>query len=453
MNFCYGDDIINNYDVIIIGAGLSGLTAAHELVCNNKKILLIEKYSYIGGRTSSFDDNGMLVESGFHRHIGFYKELPKLLKRVGVNINDIVMWEEQIDIRLIDKKDTMVLGLAPFFAPFKFIKGFMGNTKFLSIKDKISMMGLFTAGIKDYLIKPDYLDTLSIEEYAKKHKVTSNTLNYIVTSLSTGIFFLPPNEYSAKVFFGLFVPGIPRIAKLRVGAYLGGMSDVLAKPISDAILKKGGTIKTSCEVINLIKSYNEIKGVELNNNEKIYADKVILAADLVNAKKLLKDIKGFDEWLNPILELPTMSSMTIQFDLNEPSLPYDRTTFAPQTIMTSFAEESRSTFKHTKGRLSVIIGNPDKYIDFDNNDIYNLIVDEALKLGIDIKDKILNYRVVREKDKFYHLGPNHDYLKPAQETPVKGLIIAGDYTRQPLYATMEGAVISGLKASKIALNK
>ena len=78
------------YDIIVIGAGLAGLTAAYYLTKERKKVLLIEKEKFLGGRTSSWNDNGMMIESGFHRHIGYYKELPKLLKEVDVSLNTIV---------------------------------------------------------------------------------------------------------------------------------------------------------------------------------------------------------------------------------------------------------------------------------------------------------------------------------------------------------------------------
>ncbi|MCA1698356.1 MAG: hypothetical protein LC790_05395, partial [Actinobacteria bacterium] len=34
---------------------------------------------YVGGRTASWIDEGMPVESGHHRMLGFYKALPQLL--------------------------------------------------------------------------------------------------------------------------------------------------------------------------------------------------------------------------------------------------------------------------------------------------------------------------------------------------------------------------------------
>ena len=40
-----------------------------------------------------------------------------------------------------------------------------------------------------------------------------------------------------------------------------------------------------------------------------------------------------------------------------------------------------------------------------------------------------------------------------QKTPIKGLILAGDYTLTPSLCTMEGAVISGKKAAKLCTKK
>lgn len=438
---------MKKYDVIVIGGGLAGLSTAYELVNKGKTVLVIEKESFLGGRTASWDDNGMIVESGFHRHIGFYKELPKLLSKVNVKINDIVMWEKQIDIRIIKGKHKLVLGIAPFYGPIKFITGMVGNSDILSLKDKMSLVNFFAAGFKDYVFKPKSLDDYSVVDYAIRHRVTQNVLAYILTSLSTGIFFLPPNEYSAKVFFGLFAPGLPRVPKLRIGAYLGGMTDILANPIAEGIRAKGGEIILSTEVISLVIDNNKVVGVELKSSNKIYADDVVLATDISNAKKILNKISLNQTWVKSITRIPTMSALTIQLDLSKPSLPYDRTTFGPQTMLTSFAEQSRSTFKHTPGRLSVIIADPKRYIDTDDEVIYNQILKEANKLGIKLKGIVTDYRVIRERDKFYHLGPRHDWMRPHQKTPVTGLTLAGDYTRQPLYATMEGAVISGQRAA------
>ena len=132
-------------------------------------------------------------------------------------------------------------------------------------------------------------------------------------------------------------------------------------------------------------------------------------------------------------------------------MPLDRTTFAPFTMMTSYTEESRTTFKNSNGRLSIILGNPDEYLKYSDEDILNKCIEEFKKIDIDIKDYILDYRVIRHEHKFYNYGPNNDCKRPNTDIGIECLVLAGDYTRQKMYATMEGAVISGINAYKFII--
>lgn len=443
-------DCMKNYDVIVVGAGLAGLTLAYKLASNNKKVLLLEKEKFLGGRSSSWNDNNMEVEAGFHRHIGYYKELPKILKEVGVTLDNIIMLEDEIEIKL-NEKDSIILGIDPFLSPIKFIKRIIGNNKYLTLKDKLSLSKLFILGFKDYKLHPKKLDKYSIENYAKAKNITEPVIDYIITSLSTGIFFLPKENYSAKVFFGLFYPGIFRLPKIRIGAYKKGMGEVLANPIGEKIKQLSSDIQLNTKVESLLIKDNKVLGVQLENKDKIYADDVVLAVDIANAKELLKDIKH--DFFKSIINMKTTSAITIQIDTKKPLMPKDRTTFAPFTVLTSFTEESRSTFKNKKGRLSIILGNPDKYINLSDEEILELAIKDAQKINLDIKNNLINYRIIRHKDKFYHLGPNNDKNRPCNKTPIKGLFLAGDYTREEMYATMEGAVLSGIYAYQNILNE
>lgn len=437
----------NKYDVIVVGAGLAGITCAYKLIKENKKVLLIEKESFLGGRTSSWSDEGLFIESGFHRHIGFYKELPKLLKEVNVNINDIVVWESEAEIKL-DEKNKIVLGVSPFHNPITFIKDIIGNKEFLSIKDKISMMKLFLIGFKDYKFNPKELDQYSILEYSKKLNITENVINYIVTSLSTGIFFLPKSEYSAKLFFGIFYPAIFHPISLRIGAYKGGMSEVIIKPIINEFICLGGEVQINTKVVKLLEEDGKIIGVKTNKN--IYSDYVVLATDISNAQALAKKSKNKN--LRSLLKIPTLSALTVHIELKRPYMPLDRATFSPFTILTSFTEESRTTFKSSKGRLSIIIEDADKYIKLTGKELIKKVIEEFKRIGLDIEKDIIECRVVRHENKFYNFSYGNDGFRPTTDIHVKGLLLAGDYTRQKMYATMEGAVISGLNAYEFIMN-
>src|SRR4051794_2228934 len=104
-------------DVIVAGAGLAGLTCAFELAGRGFRVELLEARPVVGGRTSSWIEDGMPVESGLHRVLGFYSHFPDLLRRAGIDVDDIVFWEDEIEIRLPDSGRSAVLGAAPLYRP------------------------------------------------------------------------------------------------------------------------------------------------------------------------------------------------------------------------------------------------------------------------------------------------------------------------------------------------
>lgn len=438
-----------NFDVIIVGAGLAGLSCGYELTAKGKKVLIIEEHPFAGGRTSSFDDNGMQVESGLHRYIGYYTALPKLLKKCGVKIGNIVTWEEKADILIKNSNEKMVLGLAPLFAPIKTLKGVFGNGDILTVKDKLSLIPFFLKGFSSYIFSED-LDNFSVAEYADKNNVSENSKQYVLEPLSTGIFFMSPQDYSAYAFFGLFAPTIPKFYKMRIGAFLGGMTDVMCNPIADKIKAQGGVFHFGETVENVVLKNNSVAGVKTVDGKEFYANQTVIATTIKSAKKILEPLKNNGS-LNSLFKLHEMSACTLQLELSKPALKKDITTFAPSTDMVSFAEQSRSTFRNTDGRLSVILGRPNKYAEQDAESILNSVLIQMKSLGIDLKDTVLNYRKVCEKNEFYSLAKGNQKLRPQQKTGINGLVLAGDYTLTSSFATMEGAVISGKKAAKICL--
>lgn len=444
---------MENHDVIVVGAGLAGLTSSLELADAGKDVLLLEKEEVVGGRTSSWDEDGMEVESGFHRYIGYYSAMPAILHKAGLSLNEVFTWEEQVEVRTEQVNKPTMIGLAPIFGPLKMIRSLIGNQHSLTLKDKLSLVSFFVNGFKDHLLHPHNLDKLSVKEYADRHGVSNDAFHYVIIPLSSGIYFLPPDNYSAYVFFGLFTPGIPRFYKLRIGAFLGGMTEIMCQPIADQIKKKGGRVKTKCSVENLAYENGRVIGVELKNGDIVKSEHVILATTLLVAKQIITPSLEEHQWFHKMLNLPTMDAATIQIDLDQPAMDKDITTFGPTTSLASFAEQSRTTFRHAPGRLSIILSPPEKFLDMPGNDVLEIVCRDAEKLGLPIRGHVTDYRIVTHPDEFHTLSPGHNWMRPSQRTPVDGLTLAGDYTMQPYFSTMEGAVVSGQLAAKTVLKR
>ncbi|MBP1674363.1 MAG: crtI, partial [Bacteroidetes bacterium] len=58
------------YDIIIIGAGLGGLTAGAKLAREGKKVLLIEQHTKPGGCATTFTRGDFTLEVGLHEMDG-----------------------------------------------------------------------------------------------------------------------------------------------------------------------------------------------------------------------------------------------------------------------------------------------------------------------------------------------------------------------------------------------
>lgn len=86
------------YDVIVIGAGVAGLGAAGILARAGKKVLLLEKNSYVGGRAATFTKDGWVRSIGQHAALKDQR-FDTLLQRLEVDcpreyFGDLQMWYE-----------------------------------------------------------------------------------------------------------------------------------------------------------------------------------------------------------------------------------------------------------------------------------------------------------------------------------------------------------------------
>ncbi len=81
--------------VVILGGGVAGLSAAHELVARGFEVEVYEKLDVFGGKARSIDNKGSGVggrrdlpgEHGFRFFPGFYRNLPDTMKRIPYKLN------------------------------------------------------------------------------------------------------------------------------------------------------------------------------------------------------------------------------------------------------------------------------------------------------------------------------------------------------------------------------
>ena len=439
---------MSTYDTIIVGAGLAGLSCAVELTGQGKRVLVLEPSPTLGGRTSSWDQDRMPVESALHKFLGVYTKLPELMERCGIKVNDVISWEDEIEIVMPDGGPRAVFGASLLGRPLETLQTALGNSHFLSLADKASLIKLMALGIKDYETDAKELDNQTVAQYAARHHTTEAVIQRILRPLTEGILFYPIEEYSAFAFMAFIVAYLEHSIKFGVGAFKGGMTQVLISPIIDHIKKNGADVRSGCPVTRIIIKDGVAVGVE-TMGEEIRASSVVVATGLGAAQDLLSKVLPDEPW---ITKLPTLPGLSVQIELDKALWPVDRVVFAPGTALNVFSEQSRTTFHGSKGRLSFDLSPSTDLVKKLDKELYELVLSDAKRIGLDIEPHCLDYRIIRHERDFYRPSVGTEALRPHQQTPVRGLFLAGDYTAQPKPSTMEGAVVSGLKAAQTVLD-
>jgi 15-cis-phytoene desaturase len=364
---------------------------------------------------------------------------------VGVKLREMLVWVDELAIHVPNGKHA-VFGAAPYHRPLKTLWSAIANNHLIPVRDKARLMAMGVAGIADYWRRPLELDAVSLAEYAAKFRVSDRVIQDVLLAMTAGVFFMPVEEYSAYAAFAPAAEGLKRGLTFRIGAFSGGMTDVMIRPIVSAIHKLGGEVRTSAKVSQLIANNGHVRGVVIDQHE-IAASHVVLATQLKPAQQLIAGAFGNHSCFEPMLRLPSLSAATVQFELTRPALDSDRTNFSASPLA-CFGEQSRTTFRETGGRLSCILYPPQQFVSADKQAATEAALRAASSLGISLNGSVRRYQVVHHPDEFYAMRPGTEALRPTAATAIEGLWLAGDYTRQPFLASMEGAVISGRHAAE-----
>ena len=141
-----------NYDYIIIGGGPTGLTLAWILSSQNKKILLIEKESVLGGCHRVARVDGYFSEHGPRVYSNSYLMFNDLLNDMNLDFNQLFV-EYKSNISNIDNKTILSLNF---------------NEKFALIQAFIKM-----------IFNSNYGKNISIKTFMKNNNFTDESIDYI----------------------------------------------------------------------------------------------------------------------------------------------------------------------------------------------------------------------------------------------------------------------------------
>src|SRR5215475_7481178 len=238
--------------VIIIGGGFAGLAAAVDLAESGRRVLLLERRSFLGGRAYSFTDKttGDTIDNGQHLMMGCYHRTLRFLEKIGSLDKLKFQPDPQVDF-LHEGADGSVTRASfkcpPLPAPLHLLGG-LARLKTIGWGDRLRALGVGLAvralnggwgGLAEITVR-EWLDSLGQSERIQRRfwgPMSLATLNEA------------PDVASADMFARVIELGFMR--KKSDSAMIisqVGLSDLYTRQAQAFIEGHGGEVRLNSEV-------------------------------------------------------------------------------------------------------------------------------------------------------------------------------------------------------------
>ena len=298
---------MSNKPVVIIGAGIGGLSTGVLLVNRDIKVEIFEKSKKVGGRTSSVTYRNHILDNGFHI-MPFYKKSA---------IYD-VMKEANIESRL---KLAIVSDIA-FYDGAGFHKYPKGITDILQMslipfKSRLSLLKILLPMAFTSMEKTEELDKIPLTEVTRKLDYHSKRFFDAVCMLA---FADTPDHISLGEFARTIIRANPFKGGTSEFAYpdMGGY-DRISQVMADYIRETKSGVHLEKPIKKISISDGKVNGIILNDDTLMETDCVIVSYPAYHAINQLFDDGIFDnEFIKKINRLDkTTSVVEVHFALSK----------------------------------------------------------------------------------------------------------------------------------------
>jgi phytoene dehydrogenase-like protein/NAD-dependent dihydropyrimidine dehydrogenase PreA subunit len=271
----------NEYDVVVIGAGIGGLMTAAGLAKAGKKILVLEQMSFVGGKYTQIPYHGYAISTAAWTCPGPNSRIGKLCTRLGAEIEWITVhdvksqgdhWVATKDgrrFRSLDEAQEAIVG---------------GPKKMHLVHSWIADM---------YNPNTRYPDDMTTRQYIRKYIPNNPEYETYVQTIITYCFASQTvDHFSAMETKRAIVDSIEQMADW--GTALGGTSAIVAA-LEKVIRSFNGTIALRTKVSAIDVENGKAVGVTLQDGRKLRAGVVVHNAglnrlvSLVGEEKLPRD--------------------------------------------------------------------------------------------------------------------------------------------------------------------
>ena len=445
--------------MIVIGGGLAGLAAGVALAESGWRVRLFEQRPFLGGRATSYVlPDGEHVDNCQHVTLGCCTNLADFYKRVG-SADKIKFFDRLFFLDPEGRRGEMQAGMLP--APFHMTGSFAAFAP-LTLLDKLSIARamLDILGAKGHPADLEENGGVSMQEWLRRRGQTQGAIErfwrvVLVSALDEEL-DRTDARFGVDVFWKAFLSN-------RTGYRMGVPAVPLANlydGCKSEIERRGGEVNLRASVRGLKIENGEIAAVRFDEGKEENADAYVFAVPHTALAELLPEsVKQSDPSLANLdkIKVSPITGVHFWFDrqvMKEPFVTLLDTRTQWIFNKTELYEDINGRANKTDGGqyLQLVVSASYELLPKSRQEIIDLCLSEVRHaLPTAREAQLVKATVIKEAAATFSPEPGVDRWRPKQETSVRGLFLAGDWTATGWPATMEGAVRSGYLAAEAVL--
>ena len=441
--------------VAIVGGGLAGLAAAVKLCESGFHVELFEARRKLGGRAGSFVDpaTGETVDHCQHVAMGCCTSFLEFCRRTGVA--DLLRWHDTLhffgpDGRRYDLRGAKWLPAPLHLAPSLLKLGYLSWRERLRVGVALLRLAREKPPTSRTRLTSDR-DEPTIGDWLRRHGQSQRAIDRFWSFVLVSALGETVDRASLWAARKVFVDGfMSSRTAYHIAVPTVPLSELYAR-IADWLRRHGVILHLESPIARVTGTAVKATGVELADGSLRPFDSVIVAVPWRRVRSLFPDdLAAAIPELQTVsqIESSPISSLHLWFDRPITDLPHavlvDRLSQWLFNRGSSPSPDSQETWH----AYQVVISASRDLTALSREAVRDTIVEELGAIWPAARSAhIQHWRLVTEPDAVFSYRPGFDRLRPAPQTPIENILLAGDWTATDWPATMESAVRSGYAAA------
>jgi squalene-associated FAD-dependent desaturase len=428
-------------DVVVIGGGLAGITAALRCADAGRRVTLLEARPYLGGLTYSFRRGELDVDNGQHVFLRCCTAYRSLLERLGVTDKVHLQPRLEIPVRSSALRRPARLRRNGLPAPLHLGNALLRYTP-LSLAERLRFL---TAALALKRVDPNTADQRSFGDWLRAHGQSEHAVAALWDLVGVATLNATADHASLALAATVFQIGLLTEAPAAdIGWSLVPLRELHDQPARDQLHKAGATTLTGRKA-ELIEREGPRWRVRASGEDSM-AEQVVLAVPPGQAERLLPadSLPQPAGWSGRLGNAPIVN-VHVVYDRKVVDGPFFAAVDSPlQWVFDRTTHSGLSSGQY----LAISLSAADAYVDLPVATLRGILLPELERLLPAARTaRVLDFFVTRERRATFRPAPGSSADRSPARTSHPGLWLAGAWTSTGWPATMESAVLSGEAAA------